>query len=163
MKIPRGAVYSRRMQWLDEDFADACDFELIGLSSHLPPHRLSWELNQHLEWRFCFSHVLEIPQRSGTSKHAIYRFFEQDDSETRTYYLVENKAQGGTIARFQGGAALDYLIQVSDEFSSIEQTIARMRGVRGIQYIQALDPLQSGAIEHLALIDLAHAEAEERN
>jgi hypothetical protein len=143
------------MQWLDEDFADSCDFELIGLSSHLPPHRLSWALNQHLEWRFRFSHVMEIPQRSGTSKHAVYRFVEQDDAEVRTFYLVENKVQGGTIARFQGGAVLDYVIQIMDEFNSIEDAIARMRGVKGINYIQALDPLQSGAIEHLALIDLS--------
>ena len=53
------------MQWLDEDFADACDFELLGLSSHLPPHRLAWELNQHLEWRLEFFKVLEIQQRKG--------------------------------------------------------------------------------------------------
>ena len=47
------------------------------------------------------------------------------------------------------------MIQVMDEFNAKEDTIARMRGVKGINYIQALDPLQSGAIEHLALIDLS--------
>lgn len=146
------------MQWLDEDFADSCDFELIGLSSHLPPHRLSWELNQRLEWRLRFHHVLEIPQRTGESKHAVYRFTEEDTPGMRMFYLVENKAQGGTIARFRGGAEMDYLIQIFDELYDKDQFIAELRGVRGINYIQPLDPLNSGAIEHLALLDLVTSE-----
>ena len=71
------------MQWLDEDFADACDFELLGLSSHLPPHRLAWELNQRLEWRLEFFKVLEIQQRQGHSEHAVYRY--EDASSHKEY------------------------------------------------------------------------------
>jgi len=155
--IPSLAVYSRRMQWLDEDFADSCDFALIGLSSHLPPHRISWELNQRLEWHFRFNHVLEIPQRSGSSSHAIFRFEAQEDSGHRTLYLIENKVPGGIIARFQGAAALDYLIQVFDDSNAVDEVIQQVRGVRGVNYTQELDPLQSGAIEHLALMDLSKA------
>lgn len=142
------------MQWLDEDFADACDFELLGLSSHLPPHRLAWEMNQHLEWRLEFFKVLEIQQRKGHSEHAVYRYEDVSSHGSLTWYVIENKAPNGMIARFKGGAEMDYLVQAMDETGSMAQAIERIRSMRGVNYILQLDPLESGAIEHLALMDL---------
>ena len=142
------------MQWLDEDFADACDFELLGLSSHLPPHRLAWELNQHLEWRLEFFKVLEIQQRKGHSEHAVYRYEDVSSHGSQMWYVIENKAPNGMIARFKGGAEMDYLVQAMDEVGSMADTMERIRSMRGVNYILQLDPLESGAIEHLALIDL---------
>jgi hypothetical protein len=142
------------MQWLDEDFADACDFELLGLSSHLPPHRLAWELNQHLEWRLEFFKVLIIQQRKGHSEHAVYRYEDVSSHGSQTWYVIENKVQNGMIARFKGGAEMDYLVQAMDEADSMAEAMERIRSMRGINYILQLDPLESGAIEHLALMDL---------
>ncbi len=142
------------MQWLDEDFADACDFELLGLSSHLPPHRLAWEINQDLEWRLEFFKVLEIQQRKGHSEHAVYRYEDVSSHGIRTWYVIENKAPNGMIARFKGGAEMDYLVQVMDEAGSMAEAMEQIRSMRGVNYILQLDPLESGAIEHLALMDL---------
>ena len=142
------------MQWLDEDFADACDFELLGLSSHLPPHRLAWEMNQHLEWRLEFFKVLEIQQRKGHSEHAVYRYEDVSSHGSRTWYVIENKAPNGMIARFKGGAEMDYLVQAMDEAGSMAEAMEQIRSMRGVNYILQLDPLESGAIEHLALMDL---------
>ena len=142
------------MQWLDEDFADACDFELLGLSSHLPPHRLAWELNQHLEWRLEFFKVLEIQQRKGHSEHAVYRYEDVSSHGSQTWYVIENRAPNGMIARFKGGAELDSLVQAMDEAGSMAVALERIRPMRGVNYILQLDPLESGAIEHLALMDL---------
>ena len=141
------------MQWLDEDFADACDFELLGLSSHLPPHRLAWELNQHLEWRLEFFKVLIIQQRKGHSEHAVYRYEDVSSHGSQTWYVIENKAPNGMIARFKGGAEMDYLVQAMNEVGSMADAMERIRSMRGINYILQLDPLESGAIEHLALMD----------
>ena len=142
------------MQWLDEDFADACDFELLGMSSHLPPHRLAWEMNQHLEWRLEFFKVLEIQQRKGHSEHAVYRYEDVSSQGSQTWYVIENKAPNGMIARFKGGAEMDYLVQAMDEAGSMAEAMERIRSMRGVNYILQLDPLESGAIEHLALMDL---------
>lgn len=142
------------MQWLDEDFADACDFELLGMSSHLPPHRLAWEMNQHLEWRLEFFKVLEIQQRKGHSEHAVYRYEDVSSHGSQTWYVIENKAPNGMIARFKGGAEMDYLVQAMDEAGSMAEAMVRIRSMRGVNYILQLDPLESGAIEHLALMDL---------
>ena len=142
------------MQWLDEDFADACDFELLGLSSHLPPHRLAWEINQDLEWRLEFFKVLEIQQRKGHSEHAVYRYEDVSSHGIRTWYVIENKAPNGMIARFKGGAEMDYLVQVMDEAGSMAEAMEQIRSMRGVNYILQLDPVESGAIEHLALMDL---------
>lgn len=142
------------MQWLDEDFADACDFELLGLSSHLPPHRLAWELNQHLGWRLEFFKVLEIQQRKGHSEHAVYRYEDVSSHGSQMWYVIENKAPNGMIARFKGGAEMDYLVQAMNEVGSMADAMERIRSMRGVNYILQLDPLESGAIEHLALMDL---------
>ena len=142
------------MQWLDEDFADACDFELLGLSSHLPPHRLAWELNQHLEWRLEFFKVLEIQQRKGHSEHAVYRYEDVSSHGSQMWYVIENKAPNGMIARFKGGAEMDYLVQATDEADSMAEAMERIRSMRGVNYILQLDPLESGAIEHLALMEI---------
>ena len=142
------------MQWLDEDFADACDFELLGLSSHLPPHRLAWELNQHLEWRLEFFKVLEIQQRKGHSEHAVYRYEDVSSHGSQTWYVIENKAPNGMIARFKGGAEMDCLVQATDEADSMAEAMERIRSMRGVNYILQLDPLESGAIEHLALMEI---------
>jgi len=142
------------MQWLDEDFADACDFELLGLSSHLPPHRLAWELNQHLGWRLEFFKVLEIQQRKGHSEHAVYRHEDASSHGSQMWYVIENKAPNGMIARFKGGAEMDYLVQAMNEVGSMADAMERIRSMRGVNYTLQLDPLESGAIEHLALMDL---------
>ena len=142
------------MQWLDEDFADACDFELLGLSSHLPPHRLAWELNQHLEWRLEFFKVLKIQQRNGLSEHAVYRYEDMSSHGSQMWYIIENKTPNGMIARFKGGAEMDYLVQAMDAARSMVVAMERIRSMRGVNYILQLDPLESGAIEHLALMDL---------
>jgi len=142
------------MQWLDEDFADACDFDLLGMSSHLPPHRLAWEMNQYLEWRLEFFKVLEIQQRKGHSEHAVYRYEDVSSHGSQTWYVIENKAPNGMIARFKGGAEMDYLVQAMDEAGSMAEAMERIRSMRGVNYILQLDPLESGAIEHLALMDL---------
>ena len=147
------------MQWLDEDFADACDFELLGLSSHLPPHRLAWELNQHLEWRLEFFKVLEIQQRKGYSEHAVYRYEDVSSHGSQTWYVIENKAPNGVIARFKGGAEMDYLVQAMDEADSMAEAMERIRSIRGVNYILLLDPRETGAIELQALMGL-HPEME---
>ena len=146
------------MQWLDDDFADSCDFELIGLSSHLPPQRLCWELNRSMGWNLAFSHMLEIAQKKGCSSHTVYRFNETGDAGQCAYHVVENKVPEGTIARFQGASALDYLLHMGEGCEQVAAMIPALRKVNGIIYAQSLDPLHSGAIEHLALIDLIPSE-----
>lgn len=146
------------MQWLEDDFADSCDFELIGVSSHLPPQRLCWELNRTMGWNLAFSHMLEIAQKKDNSSHAVYRFNETDDAGQAAYHVVENKVPQGIIARFQGASALDYLLHLSEGCEQAVAVIPALRKVNGIIYAQSLDPLHSGAIEHLALIDLIPVE-----
>ena len=146
------------MQWLDDDFADSCDFELIGLSSHLPPQRLCWELNRSMGWSLKFSHLLEIAHKKINSSHAVYRFNETGDAGHGAFHLVENKLPEGIIARFQGASALDYLLHLSEGCEQAVAVIPALRKVNGIIYAQSLDPLHSGAIEHLALIDLIPVE-----
>ena len=56
--------------------------------------------------------------------------------------LIENKAPGGIVARFQGASALDYLIQVFDETNALDELMQQLRQVKGVNYTQELDPAE---------------------
>jgi recombinational DNA repair protein RecR len=49
---------------------------------------------------------------------------------------------------------MDYLVQAMDEADSMAEAMERIRSMRGVNYILQLDPLESGAIEHLALMEI---------
>lgn len=149
------AVYSCKMQWLEADFADACDFELIGIGSHLTPHRLAWELNGLLGLQLEFNKILNIPQRKETSGHIVFRFVDSSHSTSFSVALIENRTPEGILARFQGAAQLDYLLQIGENGVPGKDWMMRLKTCTGIVYSQMLDPLHSGAMEHLALLDLA--------
>tara|TARA_B110000285_G_scaffold234864_1_gene313422 strand:- start:2907 stop:3377 length:471 start_codon:yes stop_codon:yes gene_type:complete len=143
------------MQWLESDFADACDFELIGLGSHLSPHRLTWELNGLLGWNLEFFKVLNVPQRKESTDHMVYSCVDESQSQAISVALIENRTPTGVLARFQGAAQLDYLIKIGEGGAPGRDWLARLKASASISYAQMLDPLNSGAIEHLALLDLA--------
>ena len=98
--------------------------------------------------------MLEIQQRKGHSEHAVYRYEDVSSHGSQTCYVIENKAPNGMIARFKGGAEMDYLVQAMDDVDVMAEAMKRIRSIRGVNYILQLDPLESGAIEHLALMDL---------
>ena len=98
--------------------------------------------------------MLEIQQRKGHSEHTVYRYEDASSHGSQTWYVIENKAPNGMVARFKGGAEMDYLVQAMDETGAAVEAIGRIRPMRGINYILQLDPLESGAIEHLALMDI---------
>ncbi len=155
------------MQWLEADFADACDFELIGIGSHLTPHRLTWELNGLLDWQLEFEKVLNVPQRQESTEHMVYRYVNASHSTSFSVALIENRTPAGVLARFQGAAQLDYLLQIGEGGLPGKDWMVRLRKCPGIVYSQMLDPLHSGAMEHLALLDLAetnslHLEGKEK-
>ena len=143
------------MQWLEADFADACDFELIGIGSHLPPHRLTWELNGLLGWQLQFFKVLNVPQRKESTNHMVYRYVDESHSSSFSVALIENRTPSGVLARFQGAAQLDYLLQIGEGGLSGDEWLLQLKSCSAVVYAQMLDPLHSGAMEHLALLDLA--------
>tara|TARA_Y100000385_G_scaffold256214_1_gene282481 strand:- start:40 stop:492 length:453 start_codon:yes stop_codon:yes gene_type:complete len=143
------------MQWLEADFADACDFGLMGIGSHLTPHRLTWELNGWLDLQLEFNKILNVPQRKDSSEHIVYRFEDSSHSTSFSVALIENRTPQGLLARFQGAAQLDYLLQIGESGMSEKDWTTQLKTCPGIVYAQKLDPLHSGAMEHLALLDLA--------
>ena len=98
--------------------------------------------------------MLEIAHKKINSSHAVYRFNETGDAGHGFFNVVENKLPEGIIARFQGASALDYLLHLGEGCEQAVGLVPALRKVNGVNYVQELDPLHSGAIEHLALIDL---------
>lgn len=143
------------MQWLEADFAEACDFELIGIGSHLGPHRFCWELNGAFGWSLAFHKLIKVPQRQGYTDHVVYHFHDESAGPDFEVSLIANRLPGGVLARFQGAAQLDYLLRFAEGARAASDWIPRIRDVHAVSYAVELDPLKSGAIEHIALLDLA--------
>lgn len=89
----------------------------------------------------------------------VFRYAVPTAEGEALYFLIENKIQGGAVAKFKGAEVMDYLIQVYDDSEGVKELISKVRSVPGVIYAQELDPFNSGAMEHLALIDLAQSEA----
>ena len=66
----------------------------------------------------------------------------------------KTSCQKASLLDFRGASALDYLLHLGEGCEQAVSLVPALRKVNGVNYVQELDPLHSGAIEHLALIDL---------
>lgn len=143
------------MQWLDEDFSESCDFDIIGIGSAAGPHRLGWELNGRFGWALEYHHVIKSPQRQGHSEHLVYK--------SGPVMLVLNRHPDGSLVKTSGVARLDYLLRLEHMEDPKEQMDfdAVVRGVRSVSCVTLATPVDShleSVMEHLAVLDCAPPE-----
>ncbi|MGB1075540.1 MAG: hypothetical protein ACPGYK_05065 [Flavobacteriales bacterium] len=143
------------MQWLDEDFAESCDFDVIGIGSAVGPHRLGWELNGRFGWALEYHHIIQSPQRQGHSDHLVYR--------GGPAMLVLNRHAEGSLVKTSGVARLDYLLRLEhmddpNEQLDFEAVVKGVRSLSSVTLATPVDPHVEGIMEHLAVLDCASPE-----
>ena len=139
------------MQWLEEDFEESCDFRLFGLTSHVGGHRLSWEMNRLLGWSLAFFTELQPDEHAGLKRFVVHRYASMDTGETVA--LVANRLPDAHLVRKL--PKVDFLLQLGADMPHLEEVVRAVRGMRLVSLLAELDPVQTGALEHLALLDLA--------
>lgn len=146
------------MQWLEEDYVESCDFDVIGIGCAAGPHRLCWELNARFHWELSFHHTMNRPQRQGNSKHLVYK--------GRGVMLILNRHPEGVLVKTTGVNRLDYLLRLAHSENPDEQIdsvriLPEIRKMNLVMLATQIDPATEGVLEHLALLDCAEAEVEE--
>ena len=71
------------------------DFELIGICSHAKDYRLSWELNQQLEFDLGKDDNLELNTKGDKQSHSFFSFI--DEENLIEYYLINNRSESGFL------------------------------------------------------------------
>lgn len=71
------------------------DFELIGICSHAKDYRLSWELNQQLDFDLEKDENLELSIKGDKQSHSFFSFI--DEENLIEYYLINNRSESGFL------------------------------------------------------------------
>lgn len=145
------------MHWLEEDFVESCDFDVIGIGCAAGPHRLGWELNRRFGWGLAFHHIIQSPQRQGISEHLVYKGLD--------VMLVLNRHAEGTLVKSGGVTRLDYLLRLAhcedrEDMFNANEIAGAIRSLPLVTLSTVLDSSTPGIMEHLAVLDTAKSEEE---
>lgn len=142
------------MAWLEDDFEDAVDFQLFGLSSALGSHRLCWELNRKFGWGLSFFRTWKRPGGVGV-------FEEQELSYVAHRYhspvadwdvmILLNRSEG--VPLLSKVAGVDYLLRVVEGQQDLAAMPQKLKEVPSITWVGPLDVVKTGALEHLAVLN----------
>ena len=76
---------------VEEDY----DFELVGICSHAKDYRLSWEINNVLEFDLEKGENYEINIKGDNQSYSLFSFI--DDENHLEYYLINNRCSKGVL------------------------------------------------------------------
>jgi len=76
---------------VEEDY----DFELVGICSHAKDYRLSWEINNVLEFDLEKGENYEINIKGDNQSYSFFSFI--DDENHLEYYLINNRCSKGVL------------------------------------------------------------------
>jgi len=111
------------------------DFELVGISTPLLAHKVSFFLNSSLKFRLNRIDDLEVIDAKNKSSHFFKRFEYHDDQFRKTYYLISNKDQGKFC--LPDYPMLDYIILVKGNYEEEEKSklVKDIRLISDITYV----------------------------
>ena len=137
------------MQWLDEDFEESCDFRLFGLTSHVGGHRLAWELNRVMGWSLAFHMELVPVERAGDERYVVHRYVVEDTGVDVA--LIANRLPNAQLVK--GLSRVDFLLRLGEDVPHVDQIVRALRGIRLVTLVAEVDPVKTGAFEHVAFLD----------
>lgn len=143
------------MQWLDEDFEESVDFQLLGMTTHLGSHRLCWELNRVMGWSLAFYKELAPDERAGQPRFVVHRYVSEDTGADVA--LIANRLPESLLVKKL--PRVDFLLRVGFDTPEMEGLKHALRGMRLVSLVVELDAVQTEALEHIAVLDLAPDDA----
>lgn len=111
------------------------DFELVGLSTPLLAHKVSFFLNSSLKFQLSRIDDLEVVD-SKLKKQQFYKRFEYYDEQLRRYYyLIANKDQGKYC--LSDYPMIDYIILAKGKIAlqEISDLLEKIRLINDITYV----------------------------
>lgn len=104
------------------------DYQLIAIASHQSDYRLSWALNQKLNWHLTQTDELTI-QPVKNQKKQRFTCFSFHDQQQNAYHLIANKSQEGFL--MPSITNIDYFLRISGGHSpdDLEPVIRKVRQI----------------------------------
>jgi len=123
----------------DMFFDETC---LLGIGSALPPYRLCWLINQHLDLDFICDPdlMLQSVSKDRSARHAVYEYRLPNSANRYLLYQLKNN----NISLLPEISTVDYLWLVQTfEYEEDAQAIASsLRSLPDIQFCQVIDRRQ---------------------
>ncbi|MEQ8907898.1 MAG: IPExxxVDY family protein [Vicingaceae bacterium] len=133
------------MAKLTLELEESYDFQLIGISCHVKDYRISWEINQHLNFDLIKDESLSLHIKEEEQRFTFFSYWQED--EFAEYYLIGNRSDNGTLIPEESTA--DYFMLIkghvsSQEVKSLAEKINKLKPVL-TAYVIEVDNLKSKA------------------
>ena len=127
-----------------------CDFDLLGMGSHVGSHRMAWELNRIFGWKLAFDREIDSKIKNSVTRHIVLRYCNEE--EGLDFALILNRVPDGVLA--PGASSLDYLLRIGHGVIATEKIINRIRNSNLVTMVTFLNPEKSGALEAMFELDI---------
>ena len=127
-----------------------CDFDLLGMGSHVGSHRMAWELNRIFGWKLVFDREIDSKIKNSVTRHIVLRYCNEE--EGLDIELILNRVPEGVLA--PGASSLDYLLRLGHGIMASENVINRIRNSNLVTMVTFLNPEKSGALEAMFELDI---------
>jgi hypothetical protein len=138
------------MAKLHLDMEIECDFDLLGMGSHVGSHRMAWELNRIFGWKLAFDREIDSKIKNIETRHIVLRYCNEE--EGLDIALILNRVPEGVLA--SGASSLDYLLRLGHGVLESEDVINRIRNSNLVTLVTFLNPEKSGALEAMFELDI---------
>ncbi len=107
------------------------DYKLIGIASHLSDYKLSWLLNEELDFKFRQSEeiIFEAYKSLETSKFSVYK--SEDENDT-IYTLFSNRSDMAILVKALKN--IDYILKIEGELSN-PQLLELVEKIKKLKHI----------------------------
>jgi hypothetical protein len=113
---------------------------LFGISSHENDYRLSWALNQYLNYNFVKTDNLTIYNQS-TDAHLEFTVYKYQNEDDISFRLISNRCDNGYL--LEKLKNIDFILIV-EPFTSGKFNSELQQKIKGVPLISAVFPLNSG-------------------
>ena len=131
---------------VDQEFR----YRLLGISCHENDYRLVWAINNQMKMKFVRTANLIIHNPKLKLDLEFSRYTYRDEDKYLTYNLVSNRCPDGFL--FPEISKIDYLLQIIGD-THTSHTEGLMKGLRKIEIISAVFPVEPGKIKNPDKID----------
>ena len=138
------------MAKLHLDMEIECDFDLLGMGSHVGSHRMAWELNRIFGWNLEFNREINSKIKNIETRHIVLRYCNEE--EGLDIALILNRVPEGFLA--SGASSLDYLLRLGHGVLESEDVINRIRNSNLVTLVTFLNPEKSDALEAMFELDI---------
>jgi len=114
------------------------EYRLIGIASHLSDYKLSWLLNEELNFKFSQSDDIhfEVPKSLDANKFSVYKSGDDDDT---IYTLYSNRSDKAILLKALKN--IDFILKIEGELSNAQllELIEKIKKLKNILTVFEID------------------------